>query len=123
MATNRCGGSSHAAVLIYIMVAIIGIYAAIKTVPPYMDYYSMEDEVRQQLHLAAINPDNVILEDLARKAQELGLPIKSEDIILEHGEDGSTRIDIKWAVDVDFGYGFRRVYNFEIKNSNKEIEK
>ena len=116
-------GGSKVTALIYVMVAIVVIYAAIKTVPAYMDYYSMEDEVRHQVHLSAINPDTVILSDLKKKAEELGIPLKEEDIALRRDPDGTFVISLKWTVDVDYGYGFRRLFDFDISSTSKEVEK
>ncbi len=122
MLIDERGGSKLTA-LIYVMVAIAAIYVAIKTVPPYMDYYSMEDEVRHQVHLSTINPDQVILSDIQKKASDLGIPLKQEDITLSRDPNGAFSIHLKWSVDVDYGYGFHRWYDFDINSTSKEAEK
>jgi len=122
MLKNNRGGS-RVTTLLYIMVAIIAIYLVVKTVPPYMDYYALDDEVAQQLHLSSINSDEVIINDLASKAHELGLPITRDDVNLAHNEDGTVSIDIKWVATADYGYGFKRDFAFEINaNTGKAKE-
>ena len=115
------GGSTLTA-LIYILLSIFVIYAAVKTVPPYMDYYSMDDEVSQQLHLSTINSNDVILNDLAQKAADLELPISKDQIILSRNGDGSMSIQMKWVRTVDYGYGFKRDFPFEINTNSKKVK-
>jgi len=115
-------GGSKIAVLFYLLVSIIVIYAAIKTVPPYMDYYSMDDEVAQQLRTSTINSDDFIIEDLMKKAEELDLPLGKDDIIMSRDETNALSIDIKWAVVVDYGYGFKKEFPFELKSSTRSIK-
>jgi hypothetical protein len=113
-------GGSRAAILLYIMAAVLVFYAVIKTVPVYMDYYAMDDEVAQQIHLSTINTDDVIMADLTHKVQELGLPVSPDDIKLEHDPDGSISIRIQWVCVVDYGYGIKREFPFDINASSKK---
>ncbi len=115
-------GGSRLTALIYIFISIFVIYAAIKTIPPYMDFYSMDDEVAQQLHLSTINSDDVILNDLAKKAADLELPITKDQIILKRNDDGSLTIEMSWARTVDYGYGFKRDFPFEINSNSKKVK-
>lgn len=115
-------GGSRLTALIYIFISIFVIYAAIKTIPPYMDYYSMDDEVAQQLHLSTINSDDIILNDLAQKAADLELPISKDQIVLKRNGDGSLTIEMKWVKTVDYGYGFKRDFSFEINSNSKKVK-
>jgi len=123
MSLNAKGGSK-VSVLLFIMVATVAIYIAIKIVPPYQEYYAMEDEVSTQLRMSTINSDEVILDDLYAKAQELELPVAKEDISLVHEEDGSIMFSMAWVREVDFRYGIKREFPFSIdfttKAKNKE---
>ena len=121
MVSGVNGGSTLTA-LIYILLSIFVIYAAVKTVPPYMDYYSMDDEVSQQLHLSTINSDDVILNDLAKKAADLELPVNKDQIILSRNGGGSMSIQMKWVRTVDYGYGFKRDFPFEINTNSKNVK-
>jgi hypothetical protein len=115
-------GVSRAAVLMYIVVAALAIYGLIKTVPVYMGYYALDDEVAQQIHLSTINTDDVIMADLTRKVEDLGLPIKPDDIKIEHEQDGSISIRIQWVSVVDYGYGFKREFPFDINANSKKTK-
>ena len=112
-------GGSKLAPLIYLLAAALVLYVFIKVIPPYMDYYSMDDEAAQEVRMAAINPDAVILDDLYRKAQELKLPIDKDDIALTH-TDGSVTVDMKWTTEVDFGHVFKRDFSFEVRESTQK---
>ena len=111
-------GSSRPAALLYILVTILLIYALVKTVPPFMNYYAMDDEVAQQLHLASINSDDMIIADLAAKARELDIPVDVDDIHLEHSPKGGILIHISWQQDVDYGYGFKRTFSFDVSSDS-----
>lgn len=119
---NGNEGGSKLAVFVYLFVAILVIYAGIKTIPAYMDYYSMDDEVVQQLRTSTINNDDYIMEDLQKKAQELNLPLGKDDIIMTRDEANVLSIEIKWSVVVDYGYGFKKEFPFDIKTSAKNIK-
>ncbi len=119
---NNNLGSSKITALIYLLISIVVIYIVIKTVPPYMDYYSLDDEVAQQLRTSLINTDDYIRDDLNNKVQELGLPIGKDDITLVRDENNYLSVDIKWVVTVDYGYGIKRDYPFEINSSAKNIK-
>lgn len=115
-------GSSRLSALIYILIAIVVIYVAVKTVRPYMKYYSMDDEVATQLHLSTINSEEMILDDLAAKASELEIPVSRQDIKLTRDDNGHVSIRIKWVATVDYGYGFKRDFPFEITSGDSRKE-
>jgi len=115
-------GGSKVTVLFYLLVAIVLIYAGIKTVPPYMHYYAMDDEVGQQLQTASINSDDVILDSILKKAQELELPLTRDDIKFVRHEDGSISVDIKWVEVADYGYGFEREFPFELSTTTRKLK-
>ncbi len=121
MLNNRGGGK--AATLLYILIGIVAIYAVIKTVPPYMHYYALDDEVSQQLSLATIDSDNVIIGDLMKKIDDLGLPIKRSDISFIRNSDGSVEIKFSWSEEVDYGYGIKREFPFSIDSMNSKIQR
>jgi hypothetical protein len=113
-------GSGRAAILLYILVGILAFYVVVKTVPPYMHYYALDDEVAQQLHLASINDDHMIVGDLMDKINDLELPLAADDIHISRAEDGSVEIELSWAEEVDYGYGIKREFRFSIDDSNRK---
>ena len=115
-------GGSRAAILLYLLVGIVAFYVVVKTIPVYMDYYAMEDEVTQQLQLSSINADDVILDDLTQKVNELELPVKPNDIrIFRH--PGGLSISVGWVSEVDYGYGFKRDFPFQIEGDTSRLKK
>ncbi len=118
MMDSRGGGK--AALLLYILVGILAFYVLVKTVPPYMHYYALEDEVAQQIHLSSINNDEMIIGDLMNKVNDLGLPITNDDIQLIRKDDGSIEIKLSWTDEVDYGYGIKREFPFSIDDSNRK---
>lgn len=121
MVMDERGGSTSTS-LIYLLVATLVIYGVIKLVPPYMDYYAMEDEVRQQASLAQINPQNVIYQDIKLKMDELEIPVEDDTITLTRTNDGSLTVEVYWVETVDFGYGFRKDFEFDISVNSSEVE-
>ncbi len=119
MLDNRGGGK--AATLLYILIGIVAIYALVKSVPPYMHYYTLDDEVAQQLSLSTIDSDEVIVGDLMKKIDDLGLPIKRSDISFVRNSDGSVEISFSWSEEVDYGYGIKRKFPFSIDSRNSKI--
>lgn len=113
-------GGGKAAILLYILVGILAAYVLVKTIPPYMHYYALDDEAAQQLHLSSINSDDMIIGDLMNKINDLGLPITNDDIHLIRKDDGSVEIKLSWAEEVDYGYGIKRVFLFSIDDSNRK---
>ncbi len=121
MLNNRGGGK--AATLLYILIGIVAIYAIVKTVPPYMHYYALDDEVAQQLSLSTIDSDDVIIGDLMKKIDDLGLPIQRNDISFIRNSDGSVEIKLSWSEEVDYGYGIKRKFSFAIDSRNSKMQR
>lgn len=121
MLENHGGG--RAATLLYILIGIVAIYAIVKTVPPYMHYYALNDEVAQQLNLSTIDSNDVITGDIMKKINDLGLPIKKEDIGFVRNSDGSAEIKLYWSEDVDYGYGIKKKFSFSIDSRNSKIQR
>jgi len=116
-------GGSRLASLVYLLIAASIIYFFYKMVPPYMDFFALEDEANQQLRMAKINSRDVILEDLYSKVKERGLDIKKEDIRLSLTEEGKMDIYIAWQTEVDFGYNIKKVLEFEVDTANYKRNK
>lgn len=115
-------GGSTSTSLIYLLIATIVIYGSIKLIPPYMDYYAMEDEIRHQVSLAQINSQDVIYNDIKLKFDELEIPVYDDTIVMNRDDNGVLSVDVSWSETVDFGYGFKREFPFEISVASGETE-
>lgn len=116
-------GQSRVSSLIFLMAAVLAVYVVIKIVPPYMHFYAMDDEVHQQLKLSKINNAMVIRDDILDKARELGLQFNPRNLELTYDAGGNLAIRVHWKEEVDFGYGFIKVFPFEIDTSRGDYEK
>ena len=108
--------------LLYLFVFIFLAYMAVKTVPAYMGYYSMDDEVAQQLRLSTLNSDEVIIKDLNEKASEHDIELDPDGISVTREEGGRVAISIKWTARIDYGYGFARSFPFVVEGNSHNLK-
>lgn len=62
--------------------------------------------------MAQEKSEDEIRATIVDKANQLGLPIKEENVTLERTDNGSLRIKIHYSVEVKFLGGFYRRFNF-----------
>lgn len=93
-------GASKLAVMFWLALLGIVIYAAIKIVPLWMDYGRMKDTMAIKASVAQVLKDEEILSDLVLKAKELDLPLKAENFILQRDME-RRKMTIKTAWDVE----------------------
>ncbi len=85
-------------------------YAGVKVIRVYVNSYEFQDYIRQQtpFWLTQRRPGNSIQEDVVAKAQELGLPVTSEQVKVEAmGSRVSVAVDYTVPVDL-------KVYTLEL---------
>ncbi len=112
------GGVSFKVILVLALLAAV-IHVGIKLVPMYIAAGRMEDEMSVKARFAQTLKDEDILNDLAKKAQELDLPLDRADFTLVR-DDGNRKMTIstKWDVIVHFFFDIyppytTHVYHFE----------
>ncbi len=118
MLTKNSGGVNIKVIFILVLLAAV-IHVAIKLVPMYIDAGRMEDEMSVKARFAQTLKDEEILQDLAKKARELELPLDQNDFKLVRDE-GNRKMTIitKWDVTVHFFFNIyppytTRVFHFE----------
>jgi hypothetical protein len=116
-------GESGVSNLMYLLVAVMVIYVVVKVIPPYMDYYAMEDEVTQQVKMAKINSPDVIRNDLVQKARELEIKFEPDGFRMSYGNNDRLQVYMHWKTRVDFGYGIERYFEFEIDSAAVKSDK
>ena len=87
--------------VLFILVVVAGIYAAIKFVPPYWTYLSMEDPVKEaaMAMLSSTNEQSARAE-LIRRAKQQGLTLDEDDI--EIARDSSVLVvRVSWVTPVE----------------------
>ena len=97
-------GSSKLNLLITLIVLGAMGYAGIKIVPVYVENYQFQDAIETESRFAMTgypkkSPDDV-RQEIYKKAQELGLPVKADDIRINMS-NGSCDIDVQYSVTFD----------------------
>ena len=102
---NGESGKGNLGLIIFILLLAFGIYFLVQYVPPRVNAMQFKDEMNRyntdpDLKLRRFPPDQV--QDLLfKKAQELKLPIKKEQIKVGTTGGGDYRIDVSFQVPVD----------------------
>jgi hypothetical protein len=101
--------------LLFVLVLILGVYLAIKFVPPYWTYLSMQDPVKEAALMLATRADEAkVRADLLRQAKEQGLAIDDNNIDIDR--DGvMVVVRVAWATSVDLP-GYRYTIPFRIES-------
>jgi hypothetical protein len=103
-------GGSKLKTLLLIIVLGAFVFAAVKIVPPYFANYQMQDSMETEARFAIANrkPLEEIRDDVWKKAQELGIPTKRDDIKVTTNQS-AIEISIHYTVPIDL-----QVYQFTL---------
>jgi hypothetical protein len=104
--------------LVFIVLLGVTIFLSVELIPVYYSYYSMESEVKREISKAGAHSlrDEEIVRNLLEVAKRNAVPLKKEDIEIEHIA-GQIIIDISYAVPTDFVV-LKRDLNFRIRVSS-----
>ena len=92
-------GEGRLSNILFILLAIAGIYFALKFIPVKIDAYSFKDSMAEEASFASQHSDDVIHANLVRRAKELELPIKPEQIKVTR--EGQITVEAKYTVQVE----------------------
>lgn len=113
---RRERGEGQLGCLFGVIVLLLGILIAYKLIPVKVKAAEMRDVVVDQAKSAGALSDKQIRATILRKAEELELPIESEDLSIDRGPNDIT-IELEYTVPVDFpGYVYN--WNFHVKAQN-----
>ncbi len=106
------GGSKISLLITLVIVAALG-FTAIKIVPVYVENYQFQDSIEAESRFALTgypkrSPDDVRA-DIYKKAQELDIPVKPEDIRVSM-TNGAVEIGTDYSVPIDL-----KVYQFTLQ--------
>lgn len=116
---NRQEGASSLKVLFWIALAFSVVHVSITIVPMYLDFWSMEDEIKIKAASAQLFKDEEILYALMNKAKERDLPLTKESfVIVRNTDDRTIRISTSWTMEKKFFWGIcgepcNRTYVFQ----------
>jgi hypothetical protein len=99
-------GAGRVKAIIWIVLIILLVYLAIKIIPPFVNYYDLRDHMEQTATFAAVGNQSEaqIREDIWRKIQDLGLPVKYDALKVTRG-NRRVQISCHYVVEVPFlGY-------------------
>lgn len=88
-----------AAALILLGLTVLGA----RLIPIYLDNMRLQGYVEEVTQDASnrTRPDDMLRVHILEKAASLGLPVKADNVHIQHGED-NLRIDVRYIVRVDF---------------------
>lgn len=116
------GGAKLNMLITLVIVGAMG-YASFKVVPIYVDNYQLQDSIETESRFALTGypkrtPDDV-RNDVLKKAQELGLPLKPEDIRVSMN-NGSVEIGADYSVTFDLAV-YQWTHDFHLHADNHTI--
>jgi Domain of unknown function (DUF4845) len=103
-------GGTRVNLLLAIIVMGSMIFAGVKIVPPYFAEFQIQDSMQTEARFAVSNrqTEKDIRDDIWRKVQELGIPAKQDDILIQANE-GTVKISLSYTVPIDL-----LVYQFNL---------
>jgi hypothetical protein len=112
---NQIGERGGSKISFLFTIVIVGamIFAGVKIVPPYVENYQFQDSIAAESRFALAgypkkNADEV-RDDIFKKAQELNIPVKAEDIRVSM-TNGNVEIALDYSVPIDL-----KVYQFTLQ--------
>jgi hypothetical protein len=103
--TGNERGVSMLKVWFWLLLLGLIIYAGVKIASPYIDFEQMKDEMVTKARLAQVLKDDEVRSGLVAKAKDLGLPLGSENFILQRDEiKQRMSISAAWDVEVHFPF-------------------
>lgn len=90
------------------------IFVAVKMLPPYFANYQFQDAVQSECRFALYGypkkTEDVVRDDIWKKAQELSIPLKKKDEIQVTMNQGSVSVSTDYSVPIDL-----LVYQFTLE--------
>ena len=115
----RCGGQfgerGGSKLKLLLTLAIMGslVFSAVKIVPPYFANYQFQDAIESESRFALTGYPKRSVDDIQdevyKKAQDLGIPAKRDDIKVEMGS-GQVSISLDYMIPIDLS-----VYQFTLQ--------
>ncbi|HET6932227.1 MAG TPA: hypothetical protein VFI45_18005 [Candidatus Acidoferrum sp.] len=106
-------GEGKLKAIIYTVILLMAVYAAVKVVPAYVAEYQLNDKITEQARFAVVNhySDDQVRDIIFKTIQDLDIPANREDIKVRNTNHG-VMISVNYSVPVDF-----KVYKTELNFS------
>jgi hypothetical protein len=116
-------GEGKLKAIIYTVILISAVYAAIKVVPAYVAEYELKDKMAEQARFAIVNryTEEQVRDVIYKVVQDLDIPANREDIKVESTNHGIT-ISVNYSVPVDFKV-YKTELNFSPSSEGRDLLK
>ena len=107
--------------ILVLVILIMGIYAAVKLLPPYIAEYQLADKIQEQARFAIVNhtTEEQIRESVFKVIQDLEIPAKKQDIKIV-ANDRAVKITVDYTVPVDL-LSYHVDLHFTPSSENKSL--
>jgi hypothetical protein len=95
-------GEGKLKAVIYTVILVLGIYSAVKLVPPYMSNYQLSDKMQELARYAVVNrySEEQIRDNVYKAMQDLDIPAKREEVHVS-ASNALVKISLDYTVPVD----------------------
>jgi Domain of unknown function (DUF4845) len=124
--SNRPGrrgqrGEGKLKAIIYTVILLSAVFAAVKMLPPYIANYQLSDKMQELARFAVVNRYNEdqIRDQVFKTIQELDIPVKREEIKVT-ANNAIVKISIDYTVPIDL-FVYQTELHFTPSSENKSI--
>lgn len=128
--TNRVGmarasrgerGEGKFKAIFVLVIVVLGIYCAVKLLPPYIAEYQLSDKIQEQARFAIVNhsTEEQIRNNVFKTIQDLEIPAKKQDIKIV-SNDQVVKISVDYIVPVDL-LAYHVDLHFTPSSENKSL--
>lgn len=116
-------GEGKLKAIIYTVILIAAVYAAVKIVPAYVAEYQLNDKISEQARFAVVNhyTEDQIRDIIFKVIQDLDIPANREDIKVQNTNHG-IMISVNYSVPVDFKV-YKTELNFSPSSEGRDLMK
>ncbi len=114
-------GEGKLKTFIYLAIAVLVIYCAVKIVPAYVSDYQLSDKMQEQARFAVVNrySEEQIRENIFKVVQDLEIPAKREAIMIS-ASNAVVKISLDYTVPVDLLF-YHLDLHFTPSSENKAL--
>ena len=116
-------GEGKLKAIIYTIILLAAVYAAVKVVPVYVAEYELKDKITEQARFAVVNhyTEDQIRDILFKVIQDLDIPANREDIKVQNTNHG-IMITVNYTVPVDFKV-YKTEFSFSPSSEGRDLMK
>jgi len=116
-------GEGKLKAIIYTIILLAAVYAAVKVVPVYVAEYELKDKITEQARFAVVNryTEDQIRDIIFKVIQDLDIPANREDIKVQNTNHG-IMITVNYSVPVDFKV-YKTEFSFSPSSEGRDLMK